>query len=153
MELILKETIDTLGEEGDIVKVKPGYGRNYLIPTNKAILADKASLFILEQQKSAIDAKKAKLRAASEFLAKKIAGSTVQISKRVGEEDKLYGSITSTDIAEKLSELGIVIDKRKIRLDEPIKTLGVTMVPCKVGYQMTSELKVEILPLTDEDTE
>ena len=153
MELILKKTIDTLGEEGDIVKVKPGYGRNYLIPTNKAMLANKANLFHLEQQKSAIDTKKAKLRAESEFLSKKIAGSTVQISLLAGEEDKLYGSVTSSDIAEKLSELGIVIDKRKIQLDEPIKTLGVTMVPCKVGYQMSCEIKVEIVPLSTEDTE
>ena len=153
MELILKETIDTLGEEGDVVKVKPGYARNYLIPTNKAVLADKASLALLEQQKSSIEARRAKIRTESEFLAKKIAGSTVQISQLVGEEDKLYGSVTSADIAEKLSELGIEIDKRKIQLDEPIKTLGVTMVPCKVGYQMTSEIKVEILPLTGEETE
>ncbi|MFZ5764560.1 MAG: 50S ribosomal protein L9 [Thermodesulfobacteriota bacterium] len=148
MELILKETIDTLGQEGDIVKVKPGYGRNYLMPQGKAVLASKANRAILEQEMSAIRARKEQERQAAEELSKKIAGATVVIEQRVGEENKLYGSVTSADIAEKLAEIGIVIDKRKIVLDEPIKTLGVTMVPCKTGYQMMAEIKVEIVPLT-----
>lgn len=147
MELILKETIDTLGEEGDLVKVKAGYGRNYLIPTSKAVLATKANMFILEQQKSVIEARKAKMTAEASYLAKKISGITVEIAQRVGEEEKLFGSVTSGDIAEKLAELGIKIDKKKILLDEPIKTIGSSMVPCKVGYQMTSEIKVDIVPL------
>ena len=148
MELILKKTIDTLGQEGDIVKVKPGYGRNYLVPHGMAVLANKANLAILEQEMSVIKARKEKERQAAEELSKKIGGATVVIEQRVGEEDKLYGSVTSADIAQKLAEIGIVIDKRKIVLDEPIKTLGVTMVPCKTGYQMTTEIKVEIVPLS-----
>lgn len=151
MELILKETIDTLGQEGDVVKVKPGFGRNYLIPQGKAVLATKGALSILEQQMSAIQARKEKEKNAAELLSKKISGVTVVIEKRVGEEDKLYGSVTTSDIAEKLSELGIDIDKRKIQLDEPIKTLGVSMVQCKTGYQMTTEIKVEIVPLATEE--
>ncbi|MEW6289345.1 MAG: 50S ribosomal protein L9 [Thermodesulfobacteriota bacterium] len=147
MELILKKTIDTLGEEGDIVKVKPGYGRNYLMPRGKAVLATKANLAILEQEMSSIASRKEKERQAAEALSQKIAGVTVVIEQRVGEEDKLYGSVTSADIADKLSTMGISIDKRKIMLDEPIKTLGITMVPCKTGYQMTCEIKVEIVPL------
>ncbi|MBU4262233.1 MAG: 50S ribosomal protein L9 [Proteobacteria bacterium] len=147
MELILKKTIDTLGEEGDLVKVKPGYGRNYLIPRGKAVLATKTNLAILEQEMNTIASRKEKDRHAAEELSKKIAGVTVVIEQRVGEEDKLYGSVTSTDIADKLASLGVVIDKRKIVLDEPIKTLGITMVPCKTGYQMTTEIKVEIVPL------
>ncbi len=148
MELILKETIDTLGQEGDIVKVKAGYGRNYLMPQGKAVLASKTNRAILEQEMSAIRTRKEQERQAAEELSKKIAGATVVIEQRVGEEDKLYGSVTSADIAQKLAEIGIVIDKRKIVLDEPIKTLGVTMVPCKTGYQMMAEIKVEIVPLT-----
>ncbi|OKY76683.1 MAG: 50S ribosomal protein L9 [Desulfobulbaceae bacterium DB1] len=148
MELILKKTIDTLGQEGDIVKVKPGYGRNYLVPHGMAVLANKANLAILEQEMSVIKARKEKERQAAEELSKKIGGATVVIEQRVGEENKLYGSVTSADIAQKLAEVGIVIDKRKIVLDEPIKTLGVTMVPCKTGYQMTTEIKVEIVPLS-----
>jgi large subunit ribosomal protein L9 len=151
MELILNETIDTLGEEGDIVKVKPGYGRNYLLPQGKAVPANKANLAIREQNLAAITARKEKQRLAAEDLDKKIAGVTVTIAQRVGEEDKLYGSVTSADIAEKLKELGVEIDKRKILLDEPIKSLGETLVSCKTGFQMTSDVKVEIVPLVEEE--
>jgi large subunit ribosomal protein L9 len=153
MELILKETIDTLGLEGDVVKVKAGYGRNYLIPTGKAVLADKGNLAILEQQRAAIESKVAKMNEEAEKLAKKISGATIVIAQLVGEEDKLFGSVTTADIAEKLAELGVTIDKRKIMLDEPIKTIGETMVNCKVGYQMTAGIKVEIVPLNAEEEE
>ena len=151
MELILRETIDTLGEEGDIVKVKAGYGRNYLIPQGKAVMTTKANLATREQNIAAITSRKEKQRQVSESLDKKIAGLTVTIAQRVGEEDKLYGSVTSSDIAEKLKELGVEIDKRKILLDEPIKSLGETVIPCKTGYQMTSDIKVEIVPLQEEE--
>lgn len=147
MELILKETIDTLGEEGEIVKVKPGYGRNFLIPQGKAVPATKANLSIRDQEMSAITARREKDRQAAEELAKKISGVTVVIEQLVGEENKLYGSVTSSDIANKLAELGIVIDKRKILLDEPIKMLGDTKVTCKTGYQMTTEINVSVVPL------
>lgn len=150
MELILKETIDTLGEEGDIVKVKNGYGRNYLIPKNKAVPATKANLAILAQEQSAIEARKKRQRDESEALVKKIGGATVVIEQRTGEEDRLYGSVTAADIAAKLADLGLDIDKRKILLDEPIKTLGETMVPIKVGFQMNAEIKVEVVPIAEE---
>lgn len=151
MELILRETIDTLGEEGDIVKVKAGYGRNYLIPRGKAVMTTKANSAIREHNITAITTRKEKQRQEAETLDKKIAGLTVTIAQRVGEEDKLYGSVTSSDIAEKLKELGVEIDKRKILLDEPIKSLGETVIPCKTGYQMTSDIKVEIVPLKEEE--
>lgn len=150
MELILKETIDTLGEEGDTVKVKSGYGRNYLIPRKKAVLATTANLTILKKETAAIEARKATQRKGAEGLAKKIAGATVVIEQRTGEDNKLYGSITSADIATKLAELGIDIDKKKIVMDEPIKTIGETMVPVKIGYQVTAEVKVEVVPLASE---
>lgn len=150
MELILKETIDTLGEVGDIVKVKPGYARNYLIPKNLAATATKANKATLEQQKSAIEANKKRQREESEALAKKISGAAIIIEQRVGENDKLFGSVTAADLAEKLSELGIEVDRKKILLDEPIKNLGETTVNIKVGYQMTAGIKVEIIPLSSE---
>ena len=150
MELILKKTIDTLGEEGDVVKVKPGYGRNYLIPRSLAVLANPINKTMLEQEKSAIEARKEKQRQEAESLSQKISGVTLVIEQRVGEEDKLFGSVTSADIAEKLKEVGLKIDKRKILLDEPIKTLGKTAVLIKVGYQVTAEVTVEIVPLSDE---
>lgn len=150
MELILKETIDNLGELGDIVKVKPGYARNYLLPRGIAVMATKANLAMLAQQKEAIDSRKKQARQDAEAIAAKIEGITITISQRVGEEDRLYGSVTSADIAEKLAEQGIEIDRKKIVLDEPIKTLGEKAVPVKVGYQTTAKLKVEIVPLAAE---
>ncbi len=146
MELILKETIDTLGQEGEIVKVKPGYGRNYLIPRQLAVPATKGNLAILKQNKASIEARRQAQKAAAEALAKQVAGASVVISQRVGEGERLYGSVTSADIAAKLAELGIEIDKKKIALDEPIKTLGVTAVKVKVGYHMNVDLNVEIVP-------
>ena len=113
MELILKTTIDNLGEEGDIVKVKPGFGRNYLIPQHIAVLANKATLASLELEKDAIKARRQQQTGEAEAMAKQLAGVTVTIEKRVGEENKLYGSVTSSDIADKLAELGIKIDRRK----------------------------------------
>ncbi len=150
MELILKETIDTLGEEGDVVKVKDGYGRNFLIPRRLAVPATKANLTVLEKEKAAIVARKKTQRDAAEALAKQVAGATVVIAHRSGDDNKLFGSVTSADIAEKLAALGIELDKKKIILDEPIKTLGVTMVPVKIGYQISAEITVEIVPLAAE---
>ena len=151
MELILKKTVDTLGEEGDIVKVKSGYGRNFLIPKKLAVVANKANLALLEQEKAVIESRRKKQREEAESLSKKVSGTTITIQHRAGEEDKLFGSVTAADIAEKLAELDIQIDKKNILLAESIKTLGEVVVPVKVGYQMTSEITVTIVPLeTDE---
>ena len=149
MELILKTTIDNLGEEGDIVKVKPGFGRNYLIPQHIAVLANKATLASLELEKDAIKARRQQQTGEAEAMAKQLAGVTVTIEKRVGEENKLYGSVTSSDIADKLAELGIKIDRRKILLGESIKEIGEKAVAVKVGYQMTADLKVDIIPASE----
>jgi len=150
MELILKKTVETLGEEGDIVKVKPGYARNYLIPKNVAVIATKANRAQLEQEKAAIEARREKQRQEAESLSKKIAGATIIIEHRVGEEEKLFGSVTAADISEKLAETGIQVDKKNILLTEPIKTLGESIVPVKVGYQMTSDITVQVVALESE---
>jgi large subunit ribosomal protein L9 len=151
MELILKKTVDTLGEEGDIVKVKSGYGRNFLIPKKLAVVANKANLALLEQEKAVIESRREKQREEAESLSKKVSGTTITIQHRAGEEEKLFGSVTAADIAEKLAELDIQIDKKNILLAESIKTLGEVVVPIKVGYQVTSEITVTIVPLeTDE---
>ncbi|MDA8165922.1 MAG: 50S ribosomal protein L9 [Desulfobacteraceae bacterium] len=149
MELILKETVDTLGEVGDIVKVKPGYARNYLLPRGIAVAATQGNRAMLDRQKEAIESRRKEARQAADALAAKLGGIIVTITQRVGEENRLYGSVTSADIAEKLAEQGIDIDRKKIILDEPIKTLGERMVSVKVGYQATAELKVEIIPLAE----
>lgn len=150
MEVILKELIDTLGEEGDVVKVKDGYGRNYLLPQGKAILATKSSLAVLEKEKAAIEARKAAMRSDAESIAQKIAGLTLVIEQRSGDEDKLFGSVTAADIADKLATLGVSIDKRKISLSEPIKSLGEYLVTIKVGYQVNAEVKVQVIPVGGE---
>ena len=151
MELILKKTVDTLGEEGDIVKVKSGYGRNFLIPKKLAVVANKANLALLEQEKAVIESRRKKQREEAESLSKKVSGTTITIQHRAGEEDKLFGSVTAADIAEKLAELDIQIDKKNILLTESIKTLGEVVVPIKVGYQMTSEITVTIVPLENDE--
>ncbi len=150
MEIILKKTVDTLGEEGNIVKVKSGYGRNYLIPKKLAVIANKSNRALLEQETAVIESRKEKQRFESEALSKKVSGSSITIHHRAGEEEKLFGSVTSADIAEKLAELDIQIDKKNILFTEPIKTLGEFVVPIKVGYQMTSEITVTIVPLETE---
>ncbi|MGB3648275.1 MAG: 50S ribosomal protein L9 [Desulfobulbales bacterium] len=150
MELILKKTVESLGEEGEIVKVKSGYARNYLIPKKIAVLANKANLNLLEQEKATIEARKEKQRQEAEALSKKISGTIINIKHRVGEEDKLFGSVTAADISEKLAEMNIQVDKKNVLLAEPIKTLGEIIVPIKVGYQMTSEITVQVVPLEAE---
>ncbi|OGQ94509.1 MAG: 50S ribosomal protein L9 [Deltaproteobacteria bacterium RIFOXYD12_FULL_57_12] len=147
MELILKTTVDTLGEEGDIVKVKPGYARNYLLPQRMAVVATKTNLAILKQENSAIATRKKKQRDETEALVKKLSGTVVTIAQRVGEENKLFGSVTAGDIGEKLAELGIEVDRKKILLAEPIKTIGDTEVAIKVGFQMTAAITVRVVPL------
>ena len=150
MELILKKTVETLGEEGEIVKVKPGYARNYLIPKKLAVIANKANLALLEQEKAAIESRREKQRQEAELLSKKISGTTITIEHRVGEEDKLFGSVTSGDIAEKLAEIDIQVEKKNVLLPESIKTLGDVIVPIKVGYQMTSDITVQVVALEAE---
>jgi large subunit ribosomal protein L9 len=150
MELILKKTVESLGEEGDIVKVKSGYARNYLIPKKMAVLANKTNLNLLEQEKATIEARREKQRQEAESLSKKISGTIINIKHRVGEEDKLFGSVTAADISEKLAEMNIQIDKKNVLLAEPIKALGEIIVPIKVGYQMTSEITVQVVPLEAE---
>ena len=151
MELILKQTVDSLGEEGDIVKVKPGYARNYLIPQKLGVIADKANLAILEQESASINARREKQNEAAEALSKKLSGTTVTIEQRVGEEDRLFGSVTSADIVKKLAELNIAVEKKNVLLPEPIKSLGETAVPVKVGYQMTTDIMVQVVPLEEKE--
>jgi len=144
MQLILKQTVDHLGEEGDVVKVRPGFGRNYLMPQGLAITATKGNLAQLAIAKVAIDARKKQQREEAEALAKKLEATVVTLTMRAGEDNKLYGSITSADIANNLAEQGIVVDRRKITLDEHIKTLGETSVTIKVGYQVVAKVTVNV---------
>ncbi len=146
MEVILNKTIDNLGLEGDIVKVKPGYARNYLIPQKLAATVTKQNLASLKQEQEAIKARLERERKKADSLSAKLSGITVIIARRVGEEDRLFGSVTSGDIAEKLAEQGVEIDRKAIMLNDPIKALGDTKTTIKDGFQMTTEIIVQVVP-------
>ena len=147
MELILKETISSLGLEGDVVTVKPGYGRNYLLPQGKAVLATSANLSILDRDKAAIEARRAQNQKQAEGIAKKITGLTIVIEQLAGIDERLFGSVTTADICTKLAELNITLDKKQILLSEPIKTLGESKVQVKVGYNVMAEFTINVVPL------
>lgn len=150
MELILKETISTLGQEGDIVTVKSGYGRNYLLPQRKAVLATPANKSILEQNKADIEARREKERRAAEDLSKKISGIEIVIEQLAGDDGRLFGSVTSADIAAKMAENNIDIDRKHIMLADPIKTIGTSTVAVKVGFQMTTDITVNVVASSKE---
>ena len=147
MELILKETISSLGLEGDVVSVKDGYGRNYLLPQGKAVLATPKNLQHLEENKAAIEARRAKDIKIAEGIAKKLSGHTVTIEQLAGEDERLFGSVTTADISAQLAEAEIRLDKKQILLNDPIKTLGETKVIVKVGFNVTAEIIVSVIPL------
>lgn len=144
MKVILKEDVDNLGIIGTIVDVKNGYGRNYLIPRNLAVEANPNNIKEFEHQKKAILAKAKKVIRSMEELAEKISKITVSIEAQAGEEDKLFGSVTSKDIAEAIAAQGVEVDKRKIVLEEPIKRLGSYDVAVKVHQDVTATVKVEV---------
>ncbi len=150
MELILKETISTLGQEGNVVTVKPGYGRNYLLPQGKAVLATKENLAVLEANKAVIEARLAEQRKVAEALAKKIAGCEIVIEQLAGDDGRLFGSVTNADICQKLADMDIEIDKKQIILNDPIKTIGETTVQVKVGFQMVTDITVKVARASSE---
>jgi large subunit ribosomal protein L9 len=147
MELILKETISSLGQEGAVVKVKPGYGRNYLLPQGKAVLATAENLAVLEKNRAIIAARLAKEQKNAEDIAKKISGLAIVIEQLAGEDERLFGSVTNADICAKLASFDVQIDKKQILLPEPIKTLGVTKVQIKVGYNVVAEINISVVPM------
>ncbi len=153
MDIILKETIETLGQEGEIVKVKPGYARNFLIPGKKAVLVNKASLASLEREKLAIAAKLADQKKRADGLASQLEGKVIAIGKRVGDEDRLFGSVTSNDIVTALQQAGITVDKKSIVMPDSIKSLGEYKVAIKTGYQTTANILVQVIPETIGDAQ
>ena len=151
MEVILNKTIDNLGFEGDIVQVKPGYARNYLIPQKKAMAVTTQNMARLQQEKEAIKARLEREKKEADALAGKLNGVTIQIARRVGDENRLFGSVTTSDIATRLAETGITVERKAILLNDPIKTLGDTKVSIRVGFQMTAAITVQVVPETAGD--
>lgn len=148
MELILKETISTLGQEGDIVIVKAGYGRNYLLPQGKAVTATAKAKAELEANLAEIQAKLEKETAAAQQVAKKIEALNITFEQLAGDDGRLFGSITNGDIANFLAENGVVLDKRQIVLTDPIKAVSESTVLIKVGYQVSIEVTVKVVPVS-----
>jgi large subunit ribosomal protein L9 len=144
MKLLLKEDVESLGSCGDQVEVKNGYGRNFLIPSGKAILATPHNMKAFKHQKNIVQAKYRKFKNAAEEVATKISGISCEFVKKTGDTGKLFGSVTSQDIADFVSKNGIDIDKRKIQLKEPIKALGDFTVSYKVHPEVTAEIKVKV---------
>lgn len=144
MEVILKEDVAKLGSRGDVVKVAEGYGRNFLLPKKLAIEATTGNKAVIEQMKAAAVRRSAKEKAQAEELSKQFDGVSVSFQRRAGEHDQLFGSVTAGDIADALGKKGFNIDRRKIQLHEPLKTLGEFTVPVKLHKDVTTHLKVVI---------
>lgn len=137
--------MDELGMEGAIVNVKEGYARNFLIPKGFAFVADNRNIKLMEMQKKKIEANRIKAKADAEKVAKDLEAVVITIAQKAGEEDKLFGSVTSMDIADEMEKKGISIDRKKILLDKPIKTLGEYDVPVKLHPQVTGSIKVMVI--------
>ncbi len=145
MKVILRQTIDTLGQIGEIVDVKDGYALNYLIPKQYAYLALKGNLRAIEEEKKQLQKRKDKEVDEAKALAAELEKVSIQISVQVGEEDKIFGSVTSQMIADKLKEKGFDIEKRKIEIDEQIKSLGIYDVKVKVHQAVSATIKVWVV--------
>jgi len=149
MQVILRDDMDNLGKSGEVVNVKPGYARNYLLPRGLAIKATAGDIARVEHEKRVIAARTAKLSKATQAEADKLSSVSVTIARAVGDEDKLYGSVTNRDISEALREKGVVVDSKKIHLAEPIKALGEFEVPVKLGRGVSATIKITVAKKED----
>ncbi len=145
MEVILRETIENLGRRGEIVKVADGYARNYLLPRKLALKATEGNRKHVERERRIVEARESEEKGQASAIAARLASVDITITRRVGETDALYGSVTSGDIAEFLKGKGFEIDRRKLILPEPIKTIGEHDVPLKLHREVTVPLKVKVV--------
>ena len=145
MEVILREDVDKLGARGQLVKVTPGYARNYLLPKRLAVPATDANKKIVEQERQAHLRKEARLVADAGELAKMMTGVSVTIKQKAGENDQLFGSVTAKDISDALEAQGYTIDRRKVVLEEPIKTLGDFSIPLRLHREVTAEIALHVV--------
>lgn len=145
MEVILIEDIPSLGKRGKIIKVADGYARNYLIPRNLALPATKSNIQKIQEHQKIIKIKEVKEKSDAEELAKQLATVSLTIAKKAGENDLLFGTVTSAEIEEELSKLGYEIDKRKIIMEEPIKRLGIYQIPIRLHKEVLANVKVWVV--------
>jgi len=144
VKVILRESVPSLGEAGDVVGVKPGFARNFLIPQGKAIVASEARVRELEHHKRVVAEKVAREMKALESVRKRLESLELEVSARVGEEGKLFGSVTAAAIAELLAEKGYEVDRRKISLDEPIKEVGEHRVAIRLHRDLVAQIRVKV---------
>ena len=145
MEVILREHVDNLGRRGELVKVADGYARNYLLPRKLALLATEGNKKVIEREKVKFDANESEEQKVAQAVADRLANVEIEIARRVGETDALFGSVTNADIAEVLAAKGFDLDRRKLQLHEPIKKLGEFTVPVKLHRDVTVSLKVKVV--------
>ena len=146
MEVILREHVDNLGRRGDVVKVADGYARNYLLPRKLALSVTEANKRQIEREKKIAEVREAEEKSQAEALAGRLTAVEVEIPRRVGDNDVLYGSVTSADVAHALSAKGFEVEKRKIVLPEPLKALGEFTVPVKIHREVSAQVRVKIVP-------
>jgi large subunit ribosomal protein L9 len=146
MEVILREDVEHLGNRGDVVKVAAGYARNYLLPRKLALAVTDNNKRQIDREKKVAEARDAEEKSQAEAIAQRLGQLDIEIARRVGEHDTLYGSVTSQDIAQALKDKGFDIDKRKIGLVDPLKALGETTVPVKIHRDVTVPLRVKVVP-------
>jgi large subunit ribosomal protein L9 len=145
MEVILREHVDNLGRRGDVVKVAEGYARNYLLPRKLALAVTEANKRQIERERAVAEARELEEKTQAEAVAQRLKQTEISIARRVGENDTLYGSVTSADIAQALQGKGFDVDKRKIQLPEPIKALGESAVPVKLHRDVVAQLVVKVV--------
>ena len=144
MKLILREDVTSLGRSGELVTVKDGFGRNYLLPRKLAVVANEQNVRQVEHEKAVITARQAKLKGEAQAAAGKLSAVSVTIRRKVGEQDKLFGSVTALDIAEALAAQGQKVDRRHIHLPEPIKALGDYEVEIRLHHDVAAKVKVQV---------
>jgi len=144
MEVILREEIEKLGIRGDVVKVANGYARNFLLPQRKAVLATDSNRKIVEQERQAHLRKEAKLASEAQSLGQLLTALSINVARKAGENDHLFGSVTAADLADLLAAQGYTLDRRKIHLDEPIRTLGEHKVSVRLHREVTVEITVHV---------
>jgi large subunit ribosomal protein L9 len=145
MEVILREHVDNLGKRGEIVKVADGFARNYLLPRKLALLATDGNRKHVERERKIMETREAQEKAGAEAIATRLATVDIAITRRVGDTEQLYGSVTAVDIADYLKTQGFEIDRRKLILPEPIKAIGEHNVPLKLHREVTVPLKVRVV--------
>lgn len=151
MEVILKEDVDNLGHRGDVVKVAQGYGRNFLLPKKLAIEATAGNKSVIEQMKNSSVRRSAKEKGDAELLLQQLEQVALTFTRKTGDNDHLFGSVTGGDIAQELEAQGFKVDRRKVHLEEPLKSLGEFLVPVRLHREVTAHIKVTVSKEADSE--